>query len=494
MPQRWRIDPRYQDNDFVPRLALGADVAALPKADGVQALDLKAILTEPVGNVLVAEQRRQALAALQARPATAAPDVVGPADHPPLDQLRAPLVADHLVLGHARSAVDQLHLNRFVFRGVDWRNRWGWTWITSVQNQQSCQSCWAFAATALVESMTRIEHCVWSKRSEGDVHDGVGKKCVDGGNIAEALDWIKANGIYDPVCWPYHTDDAVRAPTPDRDGRTVKIDGWQYIGSVADQKDWLENVGPLAMCFAVYTDFFVHGGEVYRRSTAPNIKIEGYHCVLVVGFSDLEQCWICKNSWGSTWGDNGYFKIAYGDSDVDTWAKCGVRGTNPDPWTKRRLHAGSILESGNGGGHKNFEVLATFGPRLRLLWRDNSSAAALWGQGQTFGEGIAACPAFTATTYNRNFDAVALTTSRWLAHWFFDQRGGQWIFGGEFGPVDAAGTPGICQSDYGAPGNFELVVPTLDGKLNHRWRLNGPPWTWSDGGRFASGSALAAPA
>jgi C1A family cysteine protease len=40
---------------------------------------------------------------------------------------------------------------------VDWRNRWGWNWVTSVQSQ-GCSDCWAFASAALIESMVRIEH------------------------------------------------------------------------------------------------------------------------------------------------------------------------------------------------------------------------------------------------------------------------------------------------------------------------------------------------
>src|SRR5512146_2136718 len=44
---------------------------------------------------------------------------------------------------------------------IDWRNRWGWPWITTIRDQNGCEACWLFAAVALVEAMVRIEHCVW---------------------------------------------------------------------------------------------------------------------------------------------------------------------------------------------------------------------------------------------------------------------------------------------------------------------------------------------
>jgi C1A family cysteine protease len=56
---------------------------------------------------------------------------------------------------------------------VDWRDRYGANWITSVRDQQSSENCWAFASTALYEAMVRIEHCLWNRRSEGDLVHGV---------------------------------------------------------------------------------------------------------------------------------------------------------------------------------------------------------------------------------------------------------------------------------------------------------------------------------
>jgi len=87
------------------------------------------------------------------------------------------------------------------------------------------------------------------------------------------------------------------------------------------------------------------------------------------------------------------------------------------------------------------------------------------------------------TTYGRNLECVYLTGNQRLHHWWRNQTTGVWNDGGVFGPADANGIPGLIQSNYNAPGNFELVVRTNDGKLNHWWRDGGG---WHDGGRFGS--------
>ena len=104
---------------------------------------------------------------------------------------------------------------------VDWRNRWGQNWITSTRDQDPCNACWAFAGTALVESMVRIEHAMWTRLSEGDVHRGVGKTCPDLGNEGEVSNFFANNGICDPGSWPWRTDSPPYTPTPDRNGRSV---------------------------------------------------------------------------------------------------------------------------------------------------------------------------------------------------------------------------------------------------------------------------------
>ena len=64
----------------------------------------------------------------------------------------------------------------------------------------------------------------------------------------------------------------------------------------------------------VFDDFYRYLSGVYSYAGG---AFRGNHAILVVGYDDAQSCWICKNSWGSSWGTNesreSYFRIAYDD-------------------------------------------------------------------------------------------------------------------------------------------------------------------------------------
>jgi cathepsin B len=76
--------------------------------------------------------------------------------------------------------------------------------------------------------------------------------------------------------------------------------------------------GPIEGSFVVYEDFFSYKRGIYVPTTS---QIAGYHAIKVVGFgydgaSHLNY-WIAANSWGSDWGEDGYFRIASGTAQFD---------------------------------------------------------------------------------------------------------------------------------------------------------------------------------
>lgn len=464
---QWSIDSKLGDDDIIKQYPLGGDLSKAVKAASVPRIDVAPYLKALTANPFLRQLRlNRNYLNIQDVPA----------------ELRQPVKLDGAAVEAPSAGGAGLSA------AVDWRSRFGWPWITKVKDQGPCESCWVFSAVGVVEAMTRIEHAVWSLRSEGDVHDGLGAACATTGWPTEAFDWMKKNGVADPGCWAYETQNLPYKPTPDRSGRTVKLTDYVTLSNISDQKTWLDNVGPLSACFTVYNDFFGYSSGVYTANTATGVA--GGHCIVIVGYDDSKKAWLVRNSWGAGWGMDGYCWFGYGQADIDNNAKFGVvvQDVNPDPWTKRRQHNGGLIESGDGAMHMNFELISMDGDTAQHYWRDNGGDGN-WHLAETLANDVGTPPTMTGTTFNRNFEFIYQTTANRLHHWFFDQAAGKWNDGGVFGPTDAEGVPGFIQSSYGAPGNFEVVVRTGSGQLAHWWRIDGPPWTWKESARFGAGIA-----
>ncbi|WP_319587246.1 C1 family peptidase [uncultured Desulfobulbus sp.] len=210
-------------------------------------------------------------------------------------------------------------------QNVDWRNHNGENKVTPVKDQGLCGSCVSFATTALIESMCLIERNISLDLSEADLHfcSSHGANC-EGWFPSDALDSAKNRGVCEEIYFPYNS--AFVSKSGDgwtaqcvanvaRNSHVTKITSSDWYKKNSSKKKHLLNYGPLIACFKVYDDFFSYGGGVYHKVDG---QYMGDHAVLVIGYSDIDTCWICKNSWGKSWGDSGYFKIKYGQCDIDS--------------------------------------------------------------------------------------------------------------------------------------------------------------------------------
>jgi hypothetical protein len=332
---------------------------------------------------------------------------------------------------------------------VDWRNRNG-NHVTPVKDQKNCGSCVSFCCTALVESMASIEKGQLLDLSEADSHfcSSHGASC-GGWNHNDCLEQIKQRGVVPDALFPYmaafenppHSDPNPPhywiphcGNIPNRAAAAVKIASHGSLVSLTDRKNHLSNVGPCAASFDVYDDFFSYGSGVYHHVSGDYV---GGHCVEVIGYSEAEQCWICKNSWGTGWGDGGFFKIGYGECKFDTYSFGTAQGVQiPAP-------------------------------------------PASWHGYENLGGTLTSKPSAVSWAANR-IDVVARGTdsSCWHRWW----NGSQWLGWENLGGT-IQGAPAICSW---ASGRLDIFAVGTDHKLYHRWYQGGWSGWESLGGQLSS--------
>jgi hypothetical protein len=204
----------------------------------------------------------------------------------------------------------------------DWRNidGNGKSYVTPIRNQQSCGSCWAFAAAAALESYTLMTQNL--PGTNLDLAEQILISCYNpngcsGGSPSGASSYIKSTGLPLESCFSYSPFDAQDGTNSVSCGQactnwqasTYKILNYGSVSAtVSAIKDALVNYGPLVTTFSVYADFFSYNGGIYSYTSG---TYQGGHAVLIIGYDDVNECFIVKNSWGMGWGESGFFRIAY---------------------------------------------------------------------------------------------------------------------------------------------------------------------------------------
>jgi C1A family cysteine protease len=211
----------------------------------------------------------------------------------------------------------------------DWRNEQGRDWTTPIRDQGDCGSCVAFGVLGTIESRQKIHvhrsHAAAPNLSEAHLFFcGCGRCCNIGWNVSPALNYLQGHGVPPETCFSYRDSNMTCSQTCyDWRSRAEpnRIESWNHTYDVAMMKRWLKSEGPLVGVMAVYTDFYYYAGGIYEYVWG---SLEGYHCIAVVGFSDDQEYWICKNSWGTDWGERGgegnmrgWFRIDYGESGLE---------------------------------------------------------------------------------------------------------------------------------------------------------------------------------
>lgn len=189
----------------------------------------------------------------------------------------------------------------------------------SVKNQASCGSCWAFAMIGCVEAV----HNGKVDLSEQElVSCCTSSSGCNGGYIASTASWVKSKGgALLESAYPYTSGSGNTGTCKNLSGTRYNINGHSNVSSDAAIKASLDSGNVINTGMYVYEDFYNYKSGVYKHTTGNYL---GGHAVVICGYNDSGKYWIVKNSWGTGWGESGYFRIAYGDCNMP-WMAISVR-------------------------------------------------------------------------------------------------------------------------------------------------------------------------
>lgn len=187
--------------------------------------------------------------------------------------------------------------------------------ITPVKAQGACGSCWAFTATALVESLYKKKYGYDLDLSEQELVDCATASpylnygCKGGFN-SSGLNYYKIQGSHLETQYRYTGKNGTcRRPTTP----SYKISQFNSIKprSLSELLKALAQ-GPVAVAYYVAYDFYDYRSGVYNHKAGCKNATTVNHAVLAVGY-DLNAAnpyILFKNSWGTYFGENGYFKMS----------------------------------------------------------------------------------------------------------------------------------------------------------------------------------------
>jgi len=216
----------------------------------------------------------------------------------------------------------------------DWRNVDGVNYVSDVRNQGGCGSCYAFSSMGMLEARVNIltnntKNYVFSTQDIVSCSQ-LSQGCEGGFPYLVAGRYGKDYGVVEESCNPYvGQDDSCSTKTCKRHYTA----NYRYVGGYyggcneeAMKRALVEN-GPLSVSFEVYDDFMLYKTGIYHHTGMLKSKSEDgssafdpfeltNHAVLLVGYGHDDQIgedyWTIKNSWGTEWGEAGFFRIRRG--------------------------------------------------------------------------------------------------------------------------------------------------------------------------------------
>ena len=237
--------------------------------------------------------------------------------------------------------------------------------IRGIRDQGKCGISWALSTVDVAADRLSLVQNIQSPKEFLSVQnilsctDKDAKENCDGGRVAYAWGFIKDRGVVTENCYPYesgHTGNITQCQLAlsDQDLQNIaqhrkvtnikcpsrSTTGEHFnFGPAYRVRDEARSIkyeihwrGPVQATMRVTPEFFLYksgiyrcGGSSYADQNPRYANLQAYHSVRLLGWGtsvdsrtgEKENYWIAANSWGTGWGENGYFHIRFGECEVE---------------------------------------------------------------------------------------------------------------------------------------------------------------------------------